>query len=145
MDYISIATILRMYGFELIRNIYNNEYIVYDLSNYNMIPLNIFLSKYFINSIHMHLNLYPYNTNYNYSQPPAFIPYNALIVDTPKPNINTVSSSSPKSIESIESVKSVKSSKSSKSLTNDINKNRSRSYKLDKTPSDIDSKDWRFF
>lgn len=115
MDYISIATILRMYGFELIRNIYTNQYVVYDLSNYNMIPLNIFLSNYFLTSVNLQLQCY---------KPPSFIPYNTHVT-TPKPNINTSFPSSP--------------------LSPSNNRNRSYNYRSKTISSNSDNKDWRFF
>jgi len=65
MDTMLIGTLLRIHGLELIRNLYTNEHMVYNVLNNQMTPLTVYLSQYYINNMYTLLNLCPQHINCN--------------------------------------------------------------------------------
>ena len=163
MDYQLIGVILRMSGYELIKNLYTHEYMVYNLSNLQMTPLIEFLQYYFLNNMYILLNLCPYGLNcnnyycrYNHIQnfnthmptiqqnlqPPFFIPYNAM----PIRNIDTQSPLPIIKENPVPDIKTVNITKSriSTSLPPKL-KNKNKNKRSVSLSSDKDTNDWTFF
>ena len=163
MDYQLIGIILRISGYELIKNLYTHEYMVYNLSNLQMTPLIVFLQHYFLNNMSILLNLCPYGLNcndyycrYNHVQyfntsiptiqqnlqPPLFIPYNVM----PIRNINIQSLIPIIKENPVQDIKTVHKTKSriSTSLP-PKSKNKNRNKRSLSLSSEKDTNDWKFF